>query len=108
MLEVVARLDALGSAERGIVKVGPGIDGGAVFHRDRRSGADVKTSFGIRRAVTLQLIERAKSGDRLVQLVDLPHYLTIRGRHGGRIDAEIEEQRANGAAPPVRQVLIKA
>ena len=91
MLEIVARLDALGPAERSIVVIDPGFHGGAVFERDGGPGARVQAGLRIAGAVAFELVEGAERRKGIGQIVDLSGDTADGRRHGSRIDDNFEE-----------------
>src|SRR5688572_28173753 len=106
VFEIVARLDALGAPQRGVIEARPGIDERRVVHLHWRALAGVEARFGLARAVAFELVEGVQGGDRIRQFVDFAAYPAVSGGHCGGIDAKIEQRRRNASTASELQMLI--
>src|SRR5688572_8848801 len=107
MLEIVARLDAFGAAERRIVEIDPCFHRGAVFKGYRCPGAGVQAGLRVAGPVAFELVEGAERGKGVGELVNLAGDAAVGRRHGRRVDAKVEERGGDGAATHEGKVLIQ-
>jgi len=97
MLQIVARLDPLRSAQRGIVEIHPRVRDPSVVERRLSLAAHVQAGIGRLRTITLDFVERAEDHVGLKQPMDFTSNAAVGGWNRGRIDAEVEQHGLNPA-----------
>ena len=107
VFEVVARGDARRLTERRVIEVDPRALYAAIVERDIYLRSRVQAPIGMIGAVALDSIEGVQYRVGVVQLVDLAPDAPLGRRHGGRVDAQIEERAPDGAPADEGEVLIE-
>jgi len=106
VVEVVAGLDALGSAERRVIEVGPGGFRAAVVERDGRFAADVEAGVGLAGRKSLDGGELEENRVGIDHPVKLAEDLRVGCRNRAGIQTQVEQRGVDPAPAHGRQLRV--